>query len=274
MKPIQEFHNEYYHTNNNDLLDADQINELSYQQLRDILKRHPFDNFNQVKLNSKAVVLRSELAEIMDEVEKQRHEFTEFLQLIEQYKDCRWDILYSANGDSDDPNNLMLTLNTLTVEIRETEHTCLVSLYCVISGNHPSNSHGELEWFSIDTLYEHWREMRTVIRTNYKNTSEIETQESEFQIRRTPSFFTQDEPFTVIDNRQPQQLSDVQTPPNAASVLIVPVFAIAFVSACVMAVIWGLIRIVKPALVRSIRNDKRLRHSQRRFLGDIATAIS
>ncbi|MGV2828496.1 hypothetical protein [Myxosarcina sp. GI1(2024)] len=97
------FHKDYYRTNNNDLLDADMINGLTYKQLQTWLKKHPFNEFCQVKLNSKAIVLRSELAEIMDEVEKQRHEFTEFLQLIQQYKDCRWDILYSANGDSDDP---------------------------------------------------------------------------------------------------------------------------------------------------------------------------
>ncbi|MGV2830453.1 hypothetical protein [Myxosarcina sp. GI1(2024)] len=167
MKSTKEFHNDYYRTSNDDLLNADQINGLTYRQLQTWLKKHPFDNFNRVKLNSKTVVLRAELAEIMDEVEKLRYEFSEFLKLVDQYKNSKWDIKYSAND-----SEIMLTLHTLDVKIEEKQVTSYVSLYCIAEGNHPSNTHGELDWFSIDTLYEHWKEGRAVIRTNNEGSEE------------------------------------------------------------------------------------------------------
>lgn len=133
----------------------------SYRQLQQVLKYSPYRELCTVKLNSKKDVVNQEINRINDVLRVELSQIDTFLEWLETHKDDKLNVRYSKLDDE-----VMLTLSNICIEYKKGDYDMtMVNTYVTVSGNHPSNTYGEIEWFYVDHIYNAWKEERIDIET-------------------------------------------------------------------------------------------------------------
>lgn len=125
----------------------------SYRQLQQTLKYSPYRELCSVKLNSKKDVINEEINRINDILRAEYERIDEFLEWLESNKDNTLSVRYSSRD-----TEVMFKLSLITIE-RDVKDNGMefITTYCVVDGNHPSNTHGEIDWFWVDYIYQYWQ---------------------------------------------------------------------------------------------------------------------